>query len=868
MSADGFIAPALPAPADAAAIEAARARLRAQARLVRAQGRLEAALLPMLVLAVSLALHGWGLVALLPHWAQALCALGGVAVLGWGIWRVARVPAPGPEAARRRLEADQGLEPGLIAPLDDRPQGADPISERLWQASLSAAVAAVSRLPAPDLGRTLLRTALAPGRVRLMVGAIALSVVAAMTAVALAPGGARATLSALDPRIGALFGDGPLLMEAWAVPPDYVDEAPRQLSDPSGDIAVLGLRFGPGRIDLPPAAEVSVRLVGPVAPPVLRWTGPGGQSRVVMSRAEDGAWEGRIRLGSGSGRVEVHRLGTLASWPLRVATDAPPTVAFTRTPTRGAREGLDFAWSGQDDLGIIGAALELTLVAPPPGLAAVTTAEVPVTMEGDPRAPEVRSRVDLTRHPFAGLEVDVRMLVRDGPGQVGRSEPVRLHLPERAPTQPLARAALEIRAALVREARPFLPAPVPPTLLPEAIPRGPALVTPDNRLSRAPEGVHRAHALLVALTARPEGYFTDAPVWFGLATARFMLEAARDHADTARVADLLWDIAERAEFGAAADTASALEQAMSRLREAAARGASPEEIRELADAVRQAMAAHLQALAEQAEGAEPPPDGVDPGQARELDAMDLEQLLADAQAAAEQGDAADAMQLLEQLQGLIDNMEVRTGEGGEGGEQGQVSAGGGAGGGSPGEALAGAMAEQRALRDESFRAGNEGRTPGGDAAGRQGALADRLETLRQGMGPRDSEAGDPLGDAIERMREAQRALEEGDARGAEAAQDQALGALRSAARDMRGDTPAPSRAEGAQGSRDPLGRQGSTAATDGGEDVRVPDRIDPQRAREILEDLRRRAADPRRPEEERAYLRRLLERFGDTAENP
>jgi hypothetical protein len=178
------------------------------------------------------------------------------------------------------------------------------------------------------------------------------------------------------------------------------------------------------------------------------------------------------------------------------------------------------------------------------------------------------------------------------------------------------------------------------------------------------------------------------------------------------------------------------------------------------------------------------------------------------------------------------------------------------------------MAEQRALRDESFRAGNEGRTPGGDAAGRQGALADRLETLRQGMGPRDSEAGDPLGDAIERMREAQRALEEGDARGAEAAQDQALGALRSAARDMRGDTPAPSRAEGAQGSRDPLGRQGSTAATDGGEDVRVPDRIDPQRAREILEDLRRRAADPRRPEEERAYLRRLLERFGDTAENP
>jgi hypothetical protein len=35
------------------------------------------------------------------------------------------------------------------------------------------------------------------------------------------------------------------------------------------------------------------------------------------------------------------------------------------------------------------------------------------------------------------------------------------------------------------------------------------------------------------------------------------------------------------------------------------------------------------------------------------------------------------------------------------------------------------------------------------------------------------------------------------------------------------------------------------------------------RAREIFDEIRRRAQDPNRPEAEREYLRRLLDRFGD-----
>ena len=43
--------------------------------------------------------------------------------------------------------------------------------------------------------------------------------------------------------------------------------------------------------------------------------------------------------------------------------------------------------------------------------------------------------------------------------------------------------------------------------------------------------------------------------------------------------------------------------------------------------------------------------------------------------------------------------------------------------------------------------------------------------------------------------------------------------------------------------------------------MKVPDEIDMQRAREILEELRRRLGQPTRPNEELDYIERLLRRF-------
>ena len=75
--------------------------------------------------------------------------------------------------------------------------------------------------------------------------------------------------------------------------------------------------------------------------------------------------------------------------------------------------------------------------------------------------------------------------------------------------------------------------------------------------------------------------------------------------------------------------------------------------------------------------------------------------------------------------------------------------------------------------------------------------------------------------------------------------------------DGEGQQPGGRSRQGAD--RDPLGRPRATTGPDFGDTVRVPDEIDVQRARRILEAIRDRLGNALSPELERDYLERLLE---------
>ena len=63
--------------------------------------------------------------------------------------------------------------------------------------------------------------------------------------------------------------------------------------------------------------------------------------------------------------------------------------------------------------------------------------------------------------------------------------------------------------------------------------------------------------------------------------------------------------------------------------------------------------------------------------------------------------------------------------------------------------------------------------------------------------------------------------------------------------------------------RDPFGRQpgGAFGSAIDGDDVEVPDQMEIRRAREVLDELRRRAGERHRPVIERDYIDRLLRQF-------
>ena len=128
-----------------------------------------------------------------------------------------------------------------------------------------------------------------------------------------------------------------------------------------------------------------------------------------------------------------------------------------------------------------------------------------------------------------------------------------------------------------------------------------------------------------------------------------------------------------------------------------------------------------------------------------------------------------------------------------------------------------------------------------------------------------------FGEAGEAMGRAGKALGQGDSGSAVGEQGDALDALRRGAQGMMQQMqqamgqgqPGIGQRPGNNNSLDPLGRPRATAGPDFGNSVKVPDQIDIQRAREILDAIRKRLGNAMSPQMEKDYLERLLDFDGN-----
>jgi hypothetical protein len=443
---------------------------------------------------------------------------------------------------------------------------------------------------------------------------------------------------------------------------------------------------------------------------------------------------------------------------------------------------------------------------------------------------------DLTAHPWAGSTVRLTLVARDDAGQEGRSAPVEVKLPARVFRDPVARAVVEQRARLAVDAN------------------------NANAVANA----------LDAMAIAPEKGLKDLPAYLVLRSAYYRLQTARNDDGLRDVVDYLWSIALGLEDGDLSLAAEQLRSAQDALRQALENGATDAEIERLTQELREAMQRFMQALMEQArknpQTANQPPDP----DARMLRSEDLERMLDQIENLARTGARDAARQLLSELQNMLENLQ--TGQPMMSDQNGQEMM-------QSLEDLGEMIRRQQELMDKTFRAERGDSQEGGGKATKE-ELEEALRQLREGqeglqqslqelmgrLGELGMDENGKLGQAGEAMGRAAEALGKGQPGGAVGSQGQALDALRQGAQGLaqqfanRGQGGGLRTGEGMP-NEDPLGRPQRTRGPDLGDSVKVPDEIDTQRAREILDAIRKRLGETGRPEVELDYLERLLDRF-------
>ena len=746
----------------------------------------------------------------------------------WLDWRF--VLFPDREGGIRRLEQENDLAHRPLSTAEDQLATGleDPLTERLWRAHVDRQLAAYGALepvwPRPAVA------ARDPYALRVLV---LLGLVTGLFAAGADAPRRLASAFAIDNSQAGIASN--IAFDAWITPPAYTGGAPIIMAQARGTIPLDPTRV----IAVPAGSKLTLRIDGAAAPRVERQKLDSGETSEMVAdpAAPSAAFSGEIELAA-SERVRIFADGRkVGDWEITALPDAPPSIAFDGDIEETARLATRIPFTAGDDYGV--AAAEAWIRLAPEAI----DGDDPTAEEGDGEivmnlpisgrdAKNLKAAAfeDLTGHPWAGLEVTVQLNAVDGAGQTASSVERRFTLPERIFRHPLARAIIEQR----------------------------------RELSRGPGAIPRVATALEAFTLAPERFDMKGAVFLGLRSAYWRLMQSRVRADVAGVQQLLWDIALSLEDGGVTLAAEQVRRLQRELQKALAEGAPEEEIARLTEQLRQAMREMMMAMAQHAPG-----DMIPLIDGEIVEAEDIEAMLDRIEEMARLGATEAAQELLAQLQDMMEGMSGPMAQPSE--EERRLA-----------EQLAELNAivrEQEKLRDRTFREDQkteqereESRAAGEDeqAAAEQDDLEQRLSGLDQKLEEQGAEGPKEMGEAAEAMDKAEKALREGDTGEALAQQEEALEKLKSAQDQARQALAAEQKKNGgmrvgrASGRRnpgmDPAGRPEANGPIDNGS-VKIPTERETQRAREILNELRKRSGETNRSRPELDYLERLLRRF-------
>ncbi|TRC76716.1 TIGR02302 family protein [Mesorhizobium sp. WSM4307] len=831
-------------------------------------------LLPLILIAtLFLSISWFGVFSRLPDIARiGLVAAFGLAGLA-ALYPLRFFRLPGAAEVDRRIEAANELLHSPVLVQADRPSGRESsFSQALWREHQKRMAARLDSLGA-DLPRTRV-----PERDPWGLRAVAALLLVTAFAFSFGPTGGRiadgfsthGAHDAVPPRI-----------DAWVTPPAYTGKPPIFLTADANQATPT--------FHVPEGSDVSLRVTGGSGEETLAYADKDGNARTIdpagpqaasaksaaSPAAPTPASPSKVRqfIGklTGDGTLTLKSgEDQLGRWAFAVIEDKPPQIRFVGEPKRAANGAFELNYQIDDDYGAANAKAVFALVDPqvPGAHPLYGPPEMPLALpRRGGKSDAAKTTKDLTEHVWAGSSIKLTLVATDDAGHTASSETRTLVMPERPFANPLARAVIEQRRLLALDAN------AKPHVL----------------------------DLIDAITLRPEDTFDNMSHYLAIMSARSRLKLAGNDDQLRGEVAYLWEIALGIEEGNLSAAEKRLRQAQQALQDAIKNGASDAEIEKAMKELREAMNQFLQEFAERAKQNPNAPQMQQNGQ--ELRQSDIDRMMDQIENLAKSGDRDKAQQLLSQLQDMMNNLQAgRQQQGGEQDSQMRQQM----------DKLGEILRRQQEMMNDTFRmdqmqrgerqrgqnrdeqlgqgGGEDQDKPGAgedrDPLARQKPMtpqefADALKQLQEGQGQLKGdleqlkknlegmgmEPNEGFGEAGKSMGSAEQALGEGQGDEAVGHQGRALEALRKGAKDMMKQMQA---MQGDQGGsqeggrqqnadRDPLGRPRASQGPDFGDSVKVPDEIDVQRARQILEAIRKRLGNALSPDIERSYLERLLE---------
>ncbi|EJF80447.1 TIGR02302 family protein [Bartonella doshiae] len=610
-------------------------------------------------------------------------------------------------------------------------------------------------------------------------------------------------------------------IDAWVTPPAYTGVAPIYLTQ--GETTQLSV---------PEGSNLVVRVVDGAGVTVKAFSEQNARELLLSKKQEKMTLNKQIAhfetCLERSTNLIVSSRHKQQKWYLRVIKDQHPKIHWLAKPGRILTGSLELQYEMDDDYGVTKAFVEIEPILNMHKKTAslYRSPEIKLLL---PRGGKGKMRMvqDVSRHPWAGSEVKITLVVEDAAGQQSRSKTFVMMLPQRVFSNPVARAVSELRRLLAL-----------------------------NSFTQ-----ERVLDMLSALLVRPEKGLQNTIDFLVLQSAWTRLFLAKTEDDLRAVIDYLWQIAVGIEGDQLESVQKNLKQVQAALRDALRYGAPAAEIERLMADLRQAMDNYINALAERAQ------DNSNKNNSGSFNLSEdtLQKKLNLMEEMATMGSSSAAEQLLSEVEQILDHLQVRKENKNERQNKSQSAQMK-----EKMDQLGDLMRRQQEILNETHQLEMKQRR--GEIIPeeqrkflkeRQASLQSELSELEKELFAQGFKQSDALKEAEKKMNSASTALDHGDHEGSIQNQSDALEALRQGAQNIlekmremlkkAGDNQ-----NAVLGPEDPLGRPLSSKENQEQEGDIILQESDQMRSRQILEEIRKRLSQEHISETEKNYLEKLL----------